>query len=622
MAQPTLHPDTLDLVDRAELALNGLGGTLDPERDWEMYFFIRYGARRPYMVHWGFDPSNEPKFAESFPLMRLMTGTDTQQAAEDGLLDALLRRIDPVDGLLWNRAGPGRPWHTGGHAGYELRQEDYANVYAVGRMIRAMLVRWELTGAAAWEGRIAAMVRGLDRLAIRRDDYAYYPDGGFGEAFSFPRSGWIHTNEPRGEVEGGEGAVTAYHGHQLNAVSRWYALTGDPAALDLVTRLARFVMKPKFWGGVPSAGEPAPGTPPHVCAPGPEGACIAGHEQGHWFSHFHSRAVALRGLLEYAKVAGDLRALEFVRQAWEYTWTVGIPRLGWVDCWPASANSNHRCEGCALGDLTALGIRLSDAGAGDQWDFVDAIVRNQLVEGQLVRADLLEAVAAASPGDLAEGHPVLQHDFPGQLTRDRVIERSLGNFAGFSAPNRIPDPWVMQCCTGNGTQGLYYAWEGIVRTSGDAAQVNLLLNRVSEKLDIESWLPHAGRVVLRNKGLRRLSIRVPGWVARRELEVTADGRPLPFTWAGNFVVADPGPRAEVCLRFPVPTSSARYTAGRGTREEVTYTCTFRGSTAVDVSPHDTGARNYPLYQRAHLATGDAPMRELTRTVPTKTVLRW
>jgi hypothetical protein len=89
-----------------------------------------------------------------------------------------------------------------------------------------------------------------------------------------------------------------------------------------------------------------------------------------------------------------------VRQAREYTWTVGIPRLGWVDCRRASLNSNHRCEGCALGDLTALGIRLSDAGAGDPWDFVDSIVRNQFAEGQFTRADLLERVAASWP----EGH--------------------------------------------------------------------------------------------------------------------------------------------------------------------------------------------------------------------------
>ena len=48
--------------------------------------------------------------------------------------------------------------------------------------------------------------------------------------------------------------------------------------------------------------------------------------------------------------------------------------------------------------------------------------------------------------------------------------RSLGTFAGLSRPGSLPNPFVMQWCTGNATQGLYYAWEGIVRETGDTAK--------------------------------------------------------------------------------------------------------------------------------------------------------
>ena len=40
------------------------------------------------------------------------------------------------------------------------------------------------------------MARGLAEMAIEKDDYAYYPDGRIGEAFSRPRSGWRDTSEP------------------------------------------------------------------------------------------------------------------------------------------------------------------------------------------------------------------------------------------------------------------------------------------------------------------------------------------------------------------------------------------------------------------------------------------
>ena len=69
-------PDTLDLADRARLALNGLGGCLDPALDYEIYFWVRYCVQPAYMYHWAFDPTNEPKFAESFPLMRTVCGSE------------------------------------------------------------------------------------------------------------------------------------------------------------------------------------------------------------------------------------------------------------------------------------------------------------------------------------------------------------------------------------------------------------------------------------------------------------------------------------------------------------------------------------------------------------------
>jgi hypothetical protein len=59
-------------------------------------------------------------------------------------------------------------------------------------------------------------------------------------------------------------------------------------------------------------------------------------------------------------------------------------------------------------------------------------------------------------------------------------------YAGFSLPSSLPNPWVMHCCTSNATQGLYYAWEGILRENGAHAEVNLFLNRASRLLDVDS----------------------------------------------------------------------------------------------------------------------------------------
>ena len=53
---------------------------------------------------------------------------------------------------------------------------------------------------------------------------------------------------------------------------------------------------------------------------------------------------------------------------------------------------------------------------------------------------------------------------------------------------------LMHCCTANGSQGLYYAWEGILRRRDWGAEINLWLNRRSPWVDVLSHLPHEGRL--------------------------------------------------------------------------------------------------------------------------------
>ena len=222
-----------------------------------------------------------------------------------------------------------------------------------------------------------------------------------------------------------------------------------------------------------------------------------------------------------------------------------------------------------MADLVAMGIRLSDTGLGDYWDDVDAMVRNHLIEHQLVRADLLEQLGGSAPdSDPPEGRP----PFPGERLTENVIERSLGAFGAMSFPSGLPEPFVAGCCTGNGTQGLYYAWEGIVRERGDTAQVNLLLNRAAKLLDIDSHLPYEGKVVLHNKSARRISVRIPFWVNRQEIRVQVGGSDRQLDWLGNSLVLDDlQPGDEVTLTFPIWETVASYTINAQSPAEEVYT---------------------------------------------------
>ncbi len=269
------------------------------------------------------------------------------------------------------------------------------------------MVAWrERDGDKVWEKRICDMARGLAKIAVDKGDYAYYPDSGLNDGFCYPRSGWKHTNEPQKDDEGIEGSVVCYHGHQIYGLAQWYQISGDKSALELARKISRFVMKPKFWD---AKFDPV---------------SIAGDELAHFPVHVHAKLLVLRGLLEYAKVAGDFRVMEFVRSGYEFARTLGIPRLGWLRLDPNSPIS----ESCVQADLVALGIRLSDMGLGDYWDDVDAVVRNALVEQQFSRADLMEKVSAASgsPPETSESDKK-RYENPGQVCTENVISRTIGN---------------------------------------------------------------------------------------------------------------------------------------------------------------------------------------------------
>ena len=174
----------------------------------------------------------------------------------------------------------------------------------------------------------------------------------------------------------------------------------------------------------------------------------------------------------------------------------------------------------------------------------------------------------------------------------------------------------MSCCNANGCRGLYYAWEAITRCRGEDGQVNLLLNRAAPWLDVESHLPYEGKVVIRNKTCRRISVRIPAWVRAEDVHLQVNGESRSPHFAGRYGVAgELRPGDVVALNFPVAEETFRRTAHTRTNDETRYRIRVRGNTVVDISPRDEDPVHYPLYQRDHLKQdGQAPMKTATRYV--------
>jgi hypothetical protein len=604
----TQTPDTLDLAEHGRMAVNGVLGSCDPEREYENYFLTFFDVQPAYMIHFGSQVSGVlPKYLEAMPLVRLMSGSDQDRDIEQGMLDSVLRNT-AEDGLIYDRSSPSRPWNTGVGYGIAGWDEDYSNMAGNGRLLTGQLYYYRATGDDEWKRQARRTAERMLELTVTKDDYAYYPNVGLGNDFSYPRvSGWTHTDEPDKEFEGSEGMTSFYTLQPVRGFARWYQETGDERFLDISRRLVSFCTRRRFWGGLNDL-EP-----------------LAGAERGHFWGQFHGRAAALRGILDYAIAADDYRAKEFVRDGYEWARHQGIHRLG---VFPGNGGNT---EGCTVADMVGLAVKLTDAGIGEYWEDVDQYVRNGLLAVQATDIDEMRRVSEQGPERPANapwgGHGDMRFEgfagvLPGQETNDRVLERAIGAFGHLDGA-RFLKPRLMHCCTGNGAQALYHGWEAITRRSGATGEVNLWLNRRSPWLDVASWLPYEGRLALRNKGLERIAVRIPAFIAPRSLRCTVDGREArPDRIGDRLLFSGLSGAEEIVLSAPLEVESTRYTIsnlnqraygfGQGGADE--YDCQFKGNTVLSVGPPRVapGGRYrgwYRVFEREHMRAAEAPMKE-------------
>jgi len=581
-------PDTLDLADRAKWSINGLLGNMDPSQYYGVYQGFSFDQNPPKLLAltWNITVKN----VRTLPTLRIMCGSDVGLDHEYGAMRALMSGIRE-DGLLYySFDGSGPPKGT-----------SYPQTNA--SMMFAMLNWYGRDGNPEWLKWVDLLIQGLEKVPITVGDRAFYPmqsgidpEGrwhimnsgseppyGQGEhAFTY-----IPTKEPESDAEGYEGSAKAESNRTMAALAKYYQRTGDPETLELIEKLLRFVLKPSMW------------------RENSDEERYPGYEHGIWMGHFHNGGnQAMLGLLDVALATNNEWLKRFVREGYEHTMRNGVIRLGYFPAWSIPEKCGDRpawlgdlTEPCALGDIVMMAVRMSDAGLGDYWDDVDYLIRNHLLEQQIIDLDQMRKVSGAAP------------DSPG----DKLLEQFRGSFAGCS-PTRVHQYSLAGCCTANGPQAFYYAWHGITRfdEKNKAASVNLFLNRASQWMDVDSYLPYEGKVVLHNKKARTALVRIPGWVDADKVQCRieqpglngADNtRPVtPSRVGSRLVFTDLKGNENIILEFPVPTWSDRYTvAGKK------YSITFKGSTVVDISPRDEG-NYYQLYlDRAKYLGKTTPM---------------
>jgi hypothetical protein len=467
-------------------------------------------------------------------------------------------------------------------------------VHGQGRMLRAMVAWAQCTGDPAWKDRIDRLVDGLDKiLVVHKDDYAYFPvHGHYEEEYNrscYTRKGWRDTVEPTNEKFGEEGSMFNHQGNMPGGMATSYLLTGNKKALRLAGELVRFLTKPKFWADWAKG----------------DYEDVAGAEHAHWLGHWHGHLNTLRAILDYAVVTHDARLMGFVRDGYEWARQKHLARIGYFET-----------QGCACGRIIGLAVKLSLVGVGDYWEDVDQYIRNHGIEMQIVPDDMehLRRVAGRCWDERADW-----------------IEKSVGGYAG-----TLNKECVWLCCSPHGNMGLFYAWDGMLRYDDGVAQVNLLLNRASPWLDIASYLPYEGKVVIKNKKAKEAFVRIPLWADKNAVRSKVGNREVANVWfAQSRYLRFEGLKSgdTLTIEFPMVETEEKWTTmlpmmteGNKYKTKVA-TCRFKGNTVIEISSplYDFEPRTpyYALYKHRaekYRAT-TAPMMKVTRFV-TPLSLKW
>jgi hypothetical protein len=527
-----------------------------------------------------------------------MSGSQEHQDIEKGMVAGILKHTR--DGILWADVATGR-WTD-----WDWMRKNYGNTSLAihdCNGLGPLAVRYLCTGNPLWkelaEKKIAAW---RARIHAKGETMMYFPGGVKGHPQFVEGKGWRSDDfddlPPRENLTIEPNATgVAYHGWFIMAMAQCYHFLGNEKAREMAEKMTNYTLSRKDVYDQYAHYRTRKDLKPEE------------YETNIYGGHFHLALYGLLGPLEFARLTHNQPVLQYIRGLYEFSRSTGYPPIGWF---PEYHGVETRCETCQLSDMIAMAVKLSKAGAADYWEDVDQYVRNQFVENQLLTTDWLDKI----PPNYISEKPV---DYAKGETDVQVPERCVGGFSGWAAPNDWisyeTGGWgIQQCCTGNGSRALYFVWEAIIQYQDGTAQVNLLLNRASPWMDVDSYLPYEGKVVLKNKTAQNAVVRIPQWVDKTKVHCQIGATEAALLWAGHYLVLSGlESNAQVTITFPMVEHTEKFKLATGQ-----YTVTFKGNTVIDIEPRGVAC---PLYQRDDYRQNAAPMRKITRYV-SPLVLDW
>jgi flagellar biosynthesis chaperone FliJ len=552
--------DTLNLEKLAALGLNYVNGSRnylsDPPMD--QYFFVGLLSDPPKM--WMPRDFHEG-FTEAAILLHNMT--DSEKGEE---IEALYKRCyyDESSGVM-NQIPLSISTFEPILAWYSFTKDEYIKDKIRQRLNEAVVETWKVATVS------------------EEEKYAYMPPRGGGS-----------------EIEGENLPTqlndwTLRQGCLIGPLVRWYELSGNGSALKLATYLANWIVY-------------------HTDLIQENGSFTLAKSEsekepsGYDFKgHVTSRIDTAAGIIRCGIATNDIELVKYGKKMVDYVDELsrgtGSSSFGYF---PENV-MQIGCETCSIRCMIDCMILLTKAGYPEYWNLVERAARNQLVENQLRDVEWVESTKYL--------------DDTREEIYNNVAERVKGGWAGWSTPNdwvglkTFPESPQIMCCCVKGSEALYLVWSNIVTKDDEGVWVNLLLNKATRWVDVNSYSPYEGRVEVTVKNASDLFIRLPEWVDKSKVAVTVDDASQTFSWRGDYVqLGDLMGGQEVSVTYPLRqlTETFYLIPEKGSpMESNRYTITWKGDTVISISPK---GQYYPLYQRGYYESDEAPMVKYNYTI--------
>lgn len=557
-------PDTLMLEERARHAINAMIGMADRDHGYIPFFAANLKHEPAFVTHGDWDyGSSHGRMIDGLVLARHMSGEEEFGKDVEERYRANLMSFFKEDGMSYRQINPARNW------------EPNANLIDQRAVILSLTSWFMETGDARVKEAADRHVAALKRIAVKERDVWYYP------ASEYKETGWPSANAVQLRLAPDP---AAFCGRLIMPLLKYHELTGNADAFELCQYFTALIIERS---GV-------------FNADGSFNDSLA-YRSG----HFHTRIGTLDAIARFGAFTGNAAMIAWVKKCYDWALTK-CTSFGWT---PGDLHEQaYEHETCSLVDLIATGITLARSGYVEYWGVVERFLRNHLAESQLLDLDWVVQTDDKSA------------DIPYVKSFYKVAERTRGSFAGYSAPNdfvcdvnegRGHTNDLQLCCLGSGTRGLFMGWSNTVTEDKGTISVNFLLNRGSKWLDVSSYLPHEGKVVLDiHQDIERLQVRIPEWAGFTKIQFererdgqTESGRGNePSRWVNkHFLLLGPARAGEkITVTFPL---SFRKTLENAVGQ--TFEAEWRGDDVIGITPQ---GKTKPLYS-GRKVYDRAPMRE-------------